>query len=615
MAGREQSRERATRSARKSVRSRNNTRIQKFTNSARTYKSINVFCTQQEWTTLRENFRLIPDVGRDPKTGEVNEFRDTYTNIQPRNPSIAAVEVDGFLFDIRRGDLIGIDNLRIPQEELMEAACVSEEEFEKVVYRYADWFLQNDQKVPLAFCTYVKLKVELFETTLPPRAPVIHCYAGPQIVKKIFQTIPDYVPDDKFLDLNNRAQCWVAKTMIERGFVQTTHCEVGPDHCFLPGETVYFRNNRVRFERPVWVVSEDEREAFERLREYSRKNRKNASDNDSDEDYRDDFLVKKSLKRGDRFVLVPAYNRGEDNTIEEEELPESILDGGQGGAISKTTEELFALSDRRKVVLKTRDGKYVYVESSDRPTSPTKTKTRRVLRARSTKQLLSSKFSEISNEDGSISLQSMEGKFVVVDPGGVVKATAMEPDAAARFTLEPVPGQGTCRVRSSDNRYIEVSPSGDLRCGSGCTEFTVERFICLKVSHCDCCCLTVENQRPAIVGAPLPTERGEGVPWPTEDKCYGKTERPPLVSHFMDLRGSLGFNAVGLLHGRIEQRDITDYWVECPLNRQSVMTPTSRLLFLDRWRDEHEQKAFRRVVENIQRADFCKEVTVGKTMQ
>eukprot|EP00418_Pyrodinium_bahamense_P016861 CAMPEP_0179105544 /NCGR_PEP_ID=MMETSP0796-20121207/49023_1 /TAXON_ID=73915 /ORGANISM="Pyrodinium bahamense, Strain pbaha01" /LENGTH=573 /DNA_ID=CAMNT_0020803535 /DNA_START=73 /DNA_END=1795 /DNA_ORIENTATION=+ len=573
MAGREQSRERATRSARKSVRSRNNTRIQKFTNSARTYKSINVFCTQQEWTTLRENFRLIPDVGRDPKTGEVNEFRDTYTNIQPRNPSIAAVEVDGFLFDIRRGDLIGIDNLRIPQEELMEAACVSEEEFEKVVYRYADWFLQNDQKVPLAFCTYVKLKVELFETTLPPRAPVIHCYAGPQIVKKIFQTIPDYVPDDKFLDLNNRAQCWVAKTMIERGFVQTTHCEVGPDHCFLPGETVYFRNNRVRFERPVWVVSEDEREAFERLREYSRKNRKNASDNDSDEDYRDDFLVKKSLKRGDRFVLVPAYNRGEDNTIEEEELPESILDGGQGGAISKTTEELFALSDRRKVVLKTRDGKYVYVESSDRPTSPTKTKTRRVLRARSTKQLLSSKFSEISNEDGSISLQSMEGKFVVVDPGGVSQVW----------------------------QWLHGVHRGAIHLPKG---------IPLRL-------LLLDRGEPAARNrwCPIANRTWRGRAMAHGRQVLRENGEAALVSHFMDLRGSLGFNAVGLLHGRIEQRDITDYWVECPLNRQSVMTPTSRLLFLDRWRDEHEQKAFRRVVENIQRADFCKEVTVGKTMQ
>lgn len=599
------------RSARKSVRTRNNTRIQKFTNTARTYKSISVNCSQSEWRLLKQKFKLIPDVARDPKTGMVVGFREAYTYIQPRDPSVPTVQVDGILFDIRKGDLISIADLGIPQEYLMTAVCCSEEEFERVVDSWVEALFQQSWSVKLAFCMYVKLKVELFETTLPPWAPVMHCYAGPKGIKESFQTVPDYVPEDMFLDLNKTAHCWVAKTMVERGFVQTTHHEVGPDHCFLPGETVYFRNNRVRFERPVWVVSKDEEAAFQRKLEESRRDDRKLDEN---------FLVKKSLKRGDRFVLVPAYHRGDSNReIEEEELSASVLERSEefgDGAISRKTAEFFSLNDRFKVTMRTADGRYVFVDNTERAGgSPKNGRLAGLLKAYRDRKEFATKFAWIGNEDGTVSLQTEEGKYVAVESQlGLLRAVATEKAYAGRFIVEPVgaqpqrPKSGMCRLRSSvDSRYVDLGPAGDLRQVStgACMEFELQWYIYAKVSHCDCCCLIIENQNAAIVGAPL-KEESSGVPWPNDDICF--RDRPQLVRYYMDLRGRLGFNAVGLLHGQTVQRDITNYWVECPLNRQSVMTPTSRLLFLDHWRDQHEQKAFRKVVEAIQQGDFLKEV-------
>merc|ERR1719188_1085208 len=117
----------------------------------------------------------------------------------------------------------------------------------------------------------MKLKVELLEIRLPDKrldAPAIHSYAGPLAMRHLFKTIPAYVPNEKFLNLNaGDSRCWVAKTMVQRGIVQTTHYQVGPDHCFRPTEAITFRiradNEKIR--TPVWVVSAEEEAAFQSL--------------------------------------------------------------------------------------------------------------------------------------------------------------------------------------------------------------------------------------------------------------------------------------------------------------------------------------------------------------
>lgn len=467
---------------RSSVRQRNNKRIQEVKDRARIMKKIQVRCALADWERLLRSFSLAPCTEKPPDDAEedaAGERCDRLACIRPRDVtqrSPPSVEVGGIHIGCRwvrngkegswEGDLLDISDLAVERSQL-RAVLHSQPDFERIVDERVRGLLAADTAdgrepaVALGFCMYVKLKVELFETTLPgakDEAPAIHSYAGPKKLRDNFPTIPDYVPDERFLDLNAQAQCWVAKTMVVRGIVQTTHYQVGPDHCFMPNETIFFRNNSDRFRKPVWVVSMHEERAFEELGEA--------------------FLVKKTLKKGDRFILMPAFDR---------------VDGEREN------------------------------------------------------------WRHIREEELVVDLLEQEGR----------------------------PGRGMITGKTAE--YFALTEPGRK----------------VRVAHCDCTCLTVEVRFPAIIGRPLPEEFRSGIPTQADDP-----RSLPSIEHFMDLRGRLGFNAMGLLHNAVGDPDTADCWVECPLNRLSVMSPSSRLLFLDHWRDEQEQKAFRKVLEKIQENGF-----------
>jgi len=312
-------------------------------------------------------------------------------------------------------------------------------------------------------------------------APAIHSYAGPVQMKDIFKTIPRYVPEDKFLNLNaGDARCWVAKTMAQRGIVQTTHYQVGPDHCFQPRETITFRIHAEiwRFRTPIWVVSPAEQEAFQRLFDQGK--------------CKEGFLVKDTLKIGDRFVLMPCFDRAATGRsdwrlIREKEPVEDLIENPSGQSVG--------LGPQRS-------------------------------------------------------------------PGcGYITKKLVE-----YFALDKPDWNG----KQKDVKVLAV----------------------------DCHCLTTKLSVPAFIGAPRRQRDDVAAPSPPGLALQD-------VAHYMDLRGRLGFNAMGLLH-RPEDKTGTDdgAWIEVPLSNDSVMRPCSQLLFLDHWRDEQEQKAFRKVLEKIQEKDF-----------
>lgn len=491
---------------RSSVRQRNNKRIQEIKDTARLRKRIEVRFTSQDFTDLLERFRLVPEPGaKDPKTGQ-----ETVASLQAeaapgdekllRPPSLV---VDGIVINSRwskpkkaggmeeglwQGDLLDIQPLKLSVPE-----NATPEEFQELVVqsmkeRFASAREAGQQElVTLGIIVHVKLKVELFEVRLPEKraeAPAIHSYAGPVQMKDLFKTIPRYVPEDKFLNLNaGEARCWVAKTTAQRGIVQTTHYQVGPDHCFQPRETITFRIHAEiwRFRTPVWVVAPSEQEAFQRLYEAGK--------------CKEGFLVKDTLKSGDRFVLMPCFDRAATGRPDWRLIREK-----------ETVEDLTESCDT--------DG-------------PSKHKT----------------------------------------PGcGYITKKLVE-----YFALDKPDKEG---------RPKEV-----------------------KVLTVDCHCLTIKLSVPAFIGAPRRQRDDVAVPSPPGLALQD-------VDHFMDLRGRLGFNAMGLLH-RPEDNDLgTDdgAWIEVPLSNDSVMRPSSQLLFLDHWRNEQEQKSFRKVLEKIQEKDFLQKM-------
>merc|ERR1712187_551248 len=124
------------------------------------------------------------------------------------------------------------------------------------------------------------------------------------------------------------------------GIVQTTHYQVGPDHCFMPKETFFFRNNSFRFQKPIWVVAKEEEKAFV--------------------DRNLDCLVKDTLKKGDRYLLIPAFDRSymqrgiKWRYINPYEIVKDVLEGERPrgkGFITQKMAEIFAIKDGGKVKL------------------------------------------------------------------------------------------------------------------------------------------------------------------------------------------------------------------------------------------------------------------------
>lgn len=453
-----------------SVRQRNNRRVRNKKDTARITKKIQVICSIEGWERLLEAFRLAP-LFQDERSDR-SSWVPTMACLQIRSPdqkNPPSAEISGIHIGCRwvrngkagywDGDHLDLSTIGINVYALERFVrpTLHQDQYEQAIDRHMRARLAAEP-CPTGFVLSVKLKVELFETKLPSTkhaAPAIHSYAGPYKNRETDITIPPYVPDECFLDLNAQAQCWIAKTIVERGIVLTTHYHVGPDHCFMPNETIFFRNNTRRFQKPIWVISPDEAKAFSDLGE--------------------DFLVKRTLKRGDRFVLVAAFDR-----------------------------------------------KQVY------------------------------------------------GHLPQVRPQWWV----FEEEEPVSWIAEPQDGWV---ITQKTARYFALEGA----------ESTV------KVTHCDCTCLTLQVPHHAVVGMPLEHERMSGViPHQADDP-----RNLPPTEYYMDLRNRLGFNAMGLLHDpEFEQQCL----VECPLNRLSVTSPTSRLLFLDHWRDEQEQKAFWKVIERIQ---------------
>ncbi|CAK0816424.1 unnamed protein product [Prorocentrum cordatum] len=228
------------------------------------------------------------------------------------------------------------DSLDITALGVEPRSTATPQEFQALVDARMRDLLARQGLVALALVVQLKLKVELFEMTLPAKradAHAIHSYAGPVQMKGRLKTIPSYVPADRFLNLNaGESRCWVARTRFKKGNVLTTQYQVGPDHCFQPGEVVSFRiQSKVwRFRTPVWVVSEAEQEAFQRLYAEGK--------------CKEGFLVKDTLNTGDRFVLMPCFDRAATRRpdwrlIRERELVSDIVEDGSSSAAGETQRD------------------------------------------------------------------------------------------------------------------------------------------------------------------------------------------------------------------------------------------------------------------------------------